>query len=82
MAYTAIFSSGKTLNTLKQFVVDTQAEMSEIDVSQLSPGSTARVIETGVTYILNHKYKWVNDIDRPVPPQPGDIYVYDGGEIV
>lgn len=67
---------------LRQFIVDNDAEKNEIDVSQLSPGSTVQVIATGVTYILNQQLKWVVKEEPHPGPDPEVTYIYDGGEII
>lgn len=85
MAYTAIYANGTTFNMVKKFVVDTFKDVAEIDTQQISPGSTAFVIETSKTYMLNNKYKWIEvqltggSSGGGTTPS-GDI-IYEGGEI-
>lgn len=42
---------------VKHFVVDESADVEKLD-RNVTPGSTAFVIETSETYMLNNKYEW------------------------
>lgn len=76
MAFTTIYSNGQRANMVREFVVDTEADIASINTSQLLPGSTCFVIEQSQWYMLNHQYQW-----KPVTLSgiSGDV-IYDGGE--
>ena len=59
MAYTVIYANGSTFNMVKRFVIDSFNEIYDIDISQLSPGSTAFDINSNKTYMLNNKKQWI-----------------------
>ena len=52
---TTMFSNGSVPNQIKEFVVDTDDQLSTIDISQILPGSRAFVINTSQWYMLNHQ---------------------------
>ena len=56
-----------------------------IDISQLSPGSTAFDISSSKTYMLNNKKQWIevqiNSYDGGTPGAPGGDIIYDGGGV-
>jgi len=87
MAYTAIYANGSTYNSVKKFVIDTFNEIYDIDISQLSPGSTAFDISTSKTYMLNNKRNWIEvqisgsggSGGGSGGDTPGGDVIYDGG---
>ena len=85
MAYTAVYSNGTTFNMVKRFVIDTFNDIYDIDISQLSPGSTAFDISSSKTYMLNNKKQWIevqiNSYDGGTPGAPGGDIIYDGGGV-
>lgn len=85
MAYTAIYANGSTFNMVKKFVIDTFNDIYDIDISQLSPGSTAFDISSSKTYMLNNKKQWIevqiNSYDGGTPGTPGGDIIYDGGGV-
>lgn len=83
MAYTAVYANGATYNSVKKFVIDTFNEIYDIDISQLSPGSTAFDISESKTYMLNNKRNWVEvklEGSGGGGGTGGDI-IYDGGGV-
>jgi len=73
---------------LKQFVVDTESEIATLPTVDptLVPGSTAFVIATSNTYMLNNQRSWVklarssSGSDTP-DPSTDNTYIWDGGSI-
>ena len=57
--YTAIKTGGHEAYKLKYFMVDTEKDITEINIQDCSMGSSAKAIDTGRTYILNSKDEWV-----------------------
>ena len=89
MAFTTIYSNGQRPNMVREFVVDTEADIASINTSQLMPGSTCFVIEQSQWYMLNHQYQWkpvalnsvIYDGGEENSSNPGyDDVIYDGGE--
>lgn len=73
---------------LKQFVVDTESDIATLPTldSMLVPGSTAFVIATSNTYMLNNKRSWVKlarSSSSPDTPDPdtNNTYIWDGSNI-
>ena len=73
---------------LKQFVVDTGSDIATLPTldSTLVPGSTAFVIATSNTYMLNNKRSWVKlarSSSSPDTPDPdtNNTYIWDGSHI-
>lgn len=73
MAYSTVYLNGRKPNMVRRFVVDAKADLSEINISQLLPGSTAFIIETSETYMLNNQFSWVE------VALFGNSVIYDGG---
>lgn len=57
--YTAIKTGGHEAYKLKYFMVDTEKDITEINIEDCSMGSLAKAIDTGRTYILNSKDEWI-----------------------
>ena len=56
-----ISNSGHVAHGIKEFVLDTQNDLENLPVD-IQAGSTAKVIETGVSYILNSQGEWSQDM--------------------
>lgn len=73
---------------LKQFVVDSESDIATLPTLDptLVPGSTAFVIATSNTYMLNNKRSWVklarssSSTDTP-DPDTNNTYIWDGSNI-
>ena len=73
---------------LKQFVVDTESDVATLPTLDptLVPGSTAFVIATSNTYMLNNKRSWVklarssSGSDTP-DLDTNNTYIWDGGSV-
>ncbi len=80
MSFSTTFTNGRVPNQVKEFTVDTVADMDAIDISQLQSGSRAFVINDSQWYMLSV-------VDRTWKPiqwgggggHSGDV-IYDGGE--
>ena len=57
--YTVIKTGGHEAYKLKHFVIDTEKDITEINIEGCSMGSSAKAIDTGKIYILNSKDEWV-----------------------
>lgn len=57
--HTAIKTGGHEAYKLKYFMVDTEKDITEINIEDCSMGSSAKAIDTGRTYILNSKDEWI-----------------------
>lgn len=82
MVYTDTIVNGKIKNTVRRFVVDTTNDLPEIDVSQLSPGSIAYIVDIGARYMLNNQFKWILQPSiggGSGGTNPDNEYIYDGG---
>ncbi len=58
MNYSAIMINGRIPNTVQDFVVDTAADVANINTAQLSPGSKVFVIDDSQWYMLKHTGAW------------------------
>ena len=56
-----ISNSGHVAHGIKEFVLDTQNDLENLPVD-IQAGSTAKVIETGISYILNSQGEWSQDM--------------------
>lgn len=59
MAIVITSNSGKTHYALQQYVCDTNADIIDLPVDNVWVGSTAFVIDSGETYMLNSALNWV-----------------------
>lgn len=77
---------------LKHYVVDTEADVATLpsNASTIIPGSTAFVIGTSTTYMLNNQREWVKitvggsnsgSSDGSDTPSADNTYIWDGGSI-
>ncbi len=57
MAFSLIGQNGKTAYGVKNYILDTIADLDNLPVSG-TPGSTAFVIEESKTYMLGNNEKW------------------------
>lgn len=58
MAY-LLKQGGKVDYNYKEYYLDTEEELSEIDVNSCCPGSIAFIITTGKVFMLTNKKEWV-----------------------
>lgn len=58
MAY-LLRQGGKVDYNYKEYYLDTEEELSEIDVNNCCPGSIAFIITTGKVFMLTNKKEWV-----------------------
>lgn len=59
MAIVITSNSGKTHYALRQYVCDTNADIVDLPIDNVWVGSTAFIIESGETYMLNSALNWV-----------------------
>lgn len=69
---------------VKHFLADTLTDITGIDISTASVGSTCFVIDSSETYMLNHARQWkkIKRTSTGGDSGEGDIsatYIYDGG---
>ena len=57
--FKVINQSGHTAYGLKEFICDTEADISNLSLDE-TPGSTAFVIASKKTYMMNNQHKWVD----------------------
>ena len=80
---------GLTHENGKHFILDTEAEVKNLPTDDmLIPGSTAFVISTSNSYMLNNQNSWVkvnlsNGSGGSSNPDPGtdNTYIWDGGDV-
>lgn len=58
MAFSLCGQNGKPAYGVKHYILDTSSDIPNLTIADV-PGSTAYVIETGKTYILNNNEQWV-----------------------
>lgn len=58
MSYQLIATGGRGVYNYDEFVVDTEADLKTIPVSQSNVGSTAFVIEGSRVFMLNSRKEW------------------------
>ena len=58
MAYSVIKDKNITISGIVSYLVDNEEDIANLPVNK-RPGSTARVVGTQTTYILNNSYTWV-----------------------
>lgn len=82
MPKTIISNSGHTAYGLKDFLLDTEADVVNLPISGVVPGSKAFVIETSQYYMFNHLSQWVKvAINGTGGGGGGTSYIFDGGSI-
>lgn len=87
--YGLTHENGRAVYGLKHFVLDTEAEVKNLPTDDmLIPGSTAFVISTSNSYMLNNQNSWVkinlsNGSGGSSNPDPGtdNTYIWDGGDV-
>ena len=57
--FKVINQSGHTAYGLKEFICDTEADISNLSLDEI-PGSTAFVIASKKTYMMNNQHKWID----------------------
>lgn len=85
MAFRIASQSGKKVYNLKEFVVDIFDDIEKINTRELAVGSTAFVIDTSETYMLNSKKEWIKVTVSSsgggiVNPEEYEI-IWDGGSV-
>lgn len=56
---TILKNSNKIAYGIKKFLLDKQEELDLISLSTANPGSTAFVVENGLSYVLTNDKKWI-----------------------
>ena len=87
--YGLTHENGRAVYGLKNFILDTEAEVKNLPTDDmLIPGSTAFVISTSNSYMLNNQNSWVkvnlsNNSGGSSNPDPGtdNTYIWDGGDV-
>lgn len=88
--YGLTHNNNKVVYGIKRFVLDKEEDTKTLPTRGLTPGSTAFVIETSNTYMLNNLYVWKKvkansssgDGGTDPTPDPDDnTYIWDGGDI-
>lgn len=84
--FNLVSTTGKIAYGVKEFVLDTEADLASIDVKPCTPGSTAFIIEGPKKYILNGSKEW-----KEIPlggsggggggETPDNEVIYDGGDV-
>ena len=59
MSYGILRQNGQDMYNVKEFIVDTYDEITEINTSIVAPGSTCFVIDTSEYYMLNTEDEWI-----------------------
>lgn len=79
MAYGVSAQGGKIGYNVKHYTVDTFADMQKLPTSA-APGSTAFVVYTSQSFMLNNKREWV-EYTPAGSAKPSDEYIiWDGGQ--
>lgn len=81
--------NNKAAAGLKRYVLDAEEDVKDLPTTGLAiPGSTAFVIATSNTYMLNNQYTWVkvnlsSGSGGSDTPDPGadNTYIWNGGTI-
>jgi hypothetical protein len=68
---------------IKHYNLDTEAELSQINVNREVMGTTAFIIETSQRYMLNGSKEWkkINSNNNSGGGSGNDDFVYDGGGV-
>ena len=84
-------NSNKIAYGIKHFNVDEEIDITNLNKSQLTPGSTVFVINTSKYYMLNGKKQWIainpysttgnSSSGGNSGPNDDDNGIYDGGSI-
>jgi hypothetical protein len=61
------------------YICDYESDIADLPVNK-SAGSTAKVVETGNTYMLNNFHQWILQPDSGGTSSGGNI-IYDGGNV-
>lgn len=80
MAYRLFAENGKPAYGVKNYILDTAADIADLSIAS-TPGSTAYVADSGITYVLNNKEEWVqmpiaSSGGGSVSPNPGSVDQY------
>lgn len=83
--YGLTHENGRAVYGLKHFILDTEAEVKNLPTDDMFiPGSTAFVISTSNSYMLNNQNSWVKiNLSNGSSPDPGtdNTYIWDGGDV-
>ena len=87
--YGLTHNNNKAVYGIKRFILDKEEDTKTLPTRGLTPGSTAFVIGTSNTYMLNNLYVWkkvkANNSSSggtgPAPDPSDNTYVWDGGDI-
>lgn len=90
-------NSNKIAYGIKHYTFDTEADLLSNRFITIQPGSTAFIVDTSTTFILNEAYQWIkikssnnNSEGGNTPPDSGgngnegenDDIIWDGGDVV
>lgn len=87
--YGLTHNNNKVVYGIKRFVLDKEEDAKNLPTRGLAPGSTAFVIESSNTYMLNNLYEWkkvkanssTGGNTDPTPSPDDNTYIWDGGDI-
>lgn len=71
--YSLYANDDDILYGIQKYIVDTEEDMENLP-NHTRAGSTAFVIETSTTYILNHSKEWKKIKDNSATPGTGGIF--------
>ena len=82
-------NSNKIAYGVKRYVLDVENDLNKISLSTTYPGSTAFIIDTSTTYMLNNAYQWKkiksssnsNSGSNSGSGSGSDDVIWDGGEV-
>lgn len=76
-------NSGRVSYGVKRLILDTATELADLDTKNLYTGSTAFIIESSETYMLNSKKEWkkvnLGTNSGGGGGGTGDETIYEGG---
>ena len=90
-------NSNKIAYGIKHYTFDTEADLLSSRFITIQPGSTAFIVDTSTTFMLNEAYQWIkikssnnNSEGGNTPPDSGgndnegenDDVIWDGGDVV
>ena len=86
--YGLTHNNNKVVYGIKRFILDKEEDTKTLPTRGLTPGSTAFVISTSNSYMLNNQNSWVkvdlsNNSGGSSNPDPGtdNTYIWDGGDV-
>ena len=90
-------NSNKIAYGIKHYTFDTEADLLSNRFITIQPGSTAFIVDTSTTFMLNEAYQWIkikssnnNSEGGNTPPDSGgngnegenDDIIWDGGDVL